>query len=515
MGLEFGSTRIKAVLTDKWFAPIAFGSHTWENKLQDSIWTYSYDDIWGGLRRCYAELSSNVSSKYGVSLKKIGAIGFSGMMHGYMAFDQDDRLLVPFRTWRNTITGRASEELTKLFDFNIPQRWSIAHLYQAILNGEEHVARISYLTTLSGYIHWKLTGVKAVGVCEASGMFPIETSSGQFDKRMTGVFNEIINGKYAWRLEDIMPRVLQAGDSAGFLTKEGAGLLDPTGMLKPGIPVCPPEGDAGTGMVATNSIAAHTGNISAGTSIFAMLILEKELKGVYPEIDIATTPAGKPVAMVHCNNGSSDIDAWVSLFGELLDTCGVQTDKDKLYSLLFEKALEGEEDCSGLLSYNYFTGEPVTGLDEGRPLLVRKPDSRLTLSNFMRTQLFSSVGALRMGMDILLGRESVKVGEITGHGGFFKSGSVYQKILAAALGIPVKVMHTAGEGGPWGMAILAAVMVNRQPGEALADYLKNKVFNHAESATMEPDPSLAAAFDGFLRMYIKGLELERTAIRTL
>jgi sugar (pentulose or hexulose) kinase len=504
MGLEFGSTRIKAVLIDRSAAPIASGSPTWENRLEDGLW-----------RDCYARLADDVKARYGVPLRKIGAIGFSGMMHGYMAFDQDGQQLVPFRTWRNTVTETAGKALTELFDFNIPQRWSIAHLYQAILNGEEHVSELSYLTTLAGYIHWKLTGVKAVGVGEASGMFPIDTVTGQYNRRMLGQFGKLIEGQYPWSLESVLPRVLQAGENAGFLTAEGAALLDPTGTLAAGIPVCPPEGDAGTGMVATNSVAARSGNISAGTSVFAMVVLEKDLSCVHPEIDIVTTPTGDPVAMVHCNNGTGDIDDWAALFGELSEAMGLRTDKNQLYGLLFQKALEADNDCGGLLAYSYFTGEPVTGLGDGRPLLVRRPDSRLTLANFMQALLFSPLCALKIGLELLLSGEGVGIDGITGHGGFFKVRGVGQKILAAALGLPVTVMQTAGEGGPWGMAVLAAYMTDRQPGETLAAVLENRVFKDAESVTQEPNPALAAAFDAYLARYKEGLGIERAAVEAV
>jgi sugar (pentulose or hexulose) kinase len=517
LGLELGSTRIKAVLIDHQFTPIASGSYTWENKLANNLWTYSLDDIWSGLRGCYAQLVQDVRNHYGVTLTQIGAIGFSGMMHGYMAFDQADHLLVPFRTWRNTTTGKASEKLTRRFRFNIPQRWSIAHLYQAMLNGEAHVSRISYLTTLAGYIHWQLTGQKVVGIGEASGMFPIDSATAQFDARMASQFDVLASEmNYPWTLGAILPRVLTAGESAGFLTAEGAARLDPSGMLQAGIPVCPPEGDAGTGMVATNSVAECTGNISAGTSVFAMVVLEKKLSKVYPEVDLVTTPAGDPVAMVHCNNCSSDIDAWIALFGEFADALGVtlESKNDLLYNLLYSKALEADADGGGLLAYNYCSGEPITGVDEGRPLFMRQPDSRLTLANFMRAHLFTALGALKIGMDILFEGEGVRVSDITGHGGFFKVKDIGQKIMASALGIPVTVMSTAGEGGPWGMAILAAYMQNKQPGETLAAYLKNKVFADVIAVKMASNRYLAVGFEDFMQKYKKGLKAERAAIES-
>ena len=516
LGLELGSTRIKAVLTDGDHVPIASGSHMWENKLVGAYWTYSLDDIWRGLRECYASLASDVRKQYGVTLTRVGAVGFSGMMHGYMAFDGNGELRVPFRTWRNTTTAQASRELTGLFRFNIPQRWSIAHLYQAMLDGEAHVPRIAYMTTLAGYIHWRLTGEKVIGVGDASGMFPIDPSTGQFDARMVAEFDALAAEKgMTWRLRDILPSVLPAGDKAGCLTGEGARLLDPEGALAAGIPVCPPEGDAGTGMAATNSVAVRTGNISAGTSVFAMIVLEKELSKVYPEIDIVTTPSGDAVAMVHCNNCTSDIDVWVDLFGEFAEALGCNQGKDALYNLLYGKALEGDPDCGGLLSYNYDAGEPVTGLDAGRPMFLREPGSRLTLPNFMRTHLYSALGALKIGMDILLEGEDVRVTRITGHGGFFKVGDVGQRMMAAALNTPVTAMRTAGEGGPWGMAILAAFMKNKQPGQTLEAYLRDSVFRDAGGMTVNPERAAVVGFQAYLSRYKKGLPVERAAVEAL
>ncbi len=516
LGLELGSTRIKAILIDSLHQPVASGIHDWENALVGGFWTYRLEDIWSGLSDCYAKLSDDVRSQYGVPLTKLGAIGFSGMMHGYMVFDREENLLVPFRTWRNTTTGKASAALTALFGFNIPQRWSVAHLYQAMLENEAHVPRIAYMTTLAGYIHWQLTGQKLVGVGEASGMFPVDSATGQFNTRMISQFNELqTESACAWELGDILPRVLPAGENAGCLTETGARLLDPTGTLGAGIPVCPPEGDAGTGMVATNSVARKTGNISAGTSVFTMIVLEKELSRVYPEIDLVTTPSGDSVAMVHCNTCTSDIDAWVGLFGEFAETLGVPKDKGMLYELLYRKALDGDDDCGGLLSYNAFSGEPITGLDDGRPLFVRLPDSRLTLPNFMKTHLFTAVGALKMGMDILFEGEDVEVANMTGHGGFFKVGDVGQRFMAAALGAPVTVLNMAGEGGPWGMAILAAYMKNRQPRESLEDYLKSRVFEAGAGATVYPEKKLTSSFAAFMRRYKKGLAVERAAVEAL
>lgn len=449
LGIELGSTRIKAVLIAKDHSPIASGSHEWENQYENGVWTYSLEAAWNGLQECYRNLAKDVSEKYGVKLTTVGSIGFSAMMHGYLAFDKDGNLLVPFRTWRNTMTGQAAEKLTELFQFNIPQRWSIAHLYQAILNKESHIKDISHQTTLAGYVHWKLTGQKVLGVGEASGMFPIDSTINEYDKKMLGQFNDLLKAeKITWTLQDILPKVLVAGESAGTLTEEGAKLLDPSGGLKAGIPLCPPEGDAGTGMVATNSVAERTGNVSAGTSVFAMIVLEKALSKLYPEIDMVTTPTGRPVAMVHANNCTSDLNAWVGLFGEFTKALGVEISQSKLFETLYKMALAGDADGGGLLAYNYLSGESITDLTEGRPLFIRTPESRFTLPNFMRTHLFSSVGTLKIGMDIL-SQENVKLDQLLGHGGFFKTEGVGQKIMAAAMNTSVSVMETAGEGGAW------------------------------------------------------------------
>jgi len=410
LGIEFGSTRIKAVLIGEDNAPIAQGAHDWENRLENGVWTYSLDDIWGGVQDCYKNLNEDVKAQYGIEIESLKAIGFSAMMHGYMAFNKEGELLVPFRTWRNTITGPASEELTKLFNYHIPQRWSIAHLYQAILNGEDHVKDVVHFTTLAGYVHWKMTGEKVLGVGEASGMFPIDLDTKQFNTKMISQFDELIAGKgYTLKLEELLPAVAVAGEAAGTLTEEGAKLLDPTGKLKAGIPLCPPEGDAGTGMAATNSIAVKTGNVSAGTSTFGMVVLEKELSKVYDEIDLVTTPAGDLVAMAHCNNCTSDINAWMNIFKEFSLAMGIEPDMGKMFSVLFNKALEGDADCGGILSYNYFSGEHITGFDEGRPLFVRKPDSKFTLANFMRVNIFTSLSVLKTGLDILIKEEKVQI----------------------------------------------------------------------------------------------------------
>lgn len=516
VGIEFGSTRIKAMLIGEDHKPIASGSYEWENRYENGIWTYSLDEVWIGLQESYRNLSDEVSEKYKTTLQTIGAIGFSAMMHGYMAFDKDGNLLVPFRTWRNTITRPASEELTNLFQFNIPQRWSIAHLYQAILNREPHIKNISHLTTLAGYVHWKLTGQKVLGVGEASGMFPIDSQTNDYDSRKIELFNERLQAEnISWQLQNILPKVLLAGDAAGFLSVEGARLLEPTGQLQAGIPLCPPEGDAGTGMVATNSVAERTGNVSAGTSIFAMIVLEKALSKVYPEIDMVTTPTGKPVAMVHSNNCTSDINAWVDLFQEFTQALGVEMSESRLYEMLYQKALTGDADGGGLLAYNYFSGEHITHLEEGRPLFVRTPESRFTLANFMRVQLFSALGALKMGMDILFEKEQVKIDQILGHGGFFKTEEVGQKMMAAAMNVSVSVMETAGEGGAWGIALLAAYMLRKAEDEPLEVYLSNQVFAGENGTTIAPDQRDVAGFTVFMERYKKGLVIERTAVDAL
>ena len=515
LGIEFGSTRIKAVLIGEDHKPIASGSHEWENRHENGVWTYSLEDVWAGLQDSYQNLSKEVSEKYGVALKTIGAIGFSAMMHGYMVFDKEGKLLVPFRTWRNTITGPASEKLTELFQFNIPQRWSIAHLYQAILNKEPHVKDISHQTTLEGYVHWKLTGQKVLGVGEASGMFPIDSKTNDYDKTRIEQFNGLLKAeKISWTLQDLLPKVLVAGDAAGVLTAEGAKLLDPAGLLQAGIPLCPPEGDAGTGMVATNSVAVRTGNVSAGTSVFAMIVLEKALSKLYPEIDMVATPTGKPVAMVHSNNCTSDLNAWVDVFAEFTKVLGVEISESKLYETLYQKALTGDADAGGLLAYNYVSGEHITHLEEGRPLFVRTPESRFTLANFMRVNLFSSLGALKIGMDILFEQEKVKLDQLLGHGGFFKTKDVGQKMMAAAMNVPVSVMETAGEGGAWGIALLASYMINKKS-EPLEAYLSEKVFAGEKGSTIAPDKKDVDGFAAFMERYKKGLVIERAAVEGL
>ena len=512
LGIEFGSTRIKAVLIGEDHMPIAAGNHEWENRHENGIWTYSLEDIFGGLQEGYQKLSEEVSAKYGIALKTIGAIGLSAMMHGYVVVDVDGNLLVPFRTWRNTITGQASHQLTELFQFNIPQRWSIAHLYQAILNKEAHVKDISHQTTLAGYVHWKLTGQRVLGIGEASGMFPIDSKTNDYDKGMLDQFNGLLKAEnIPWTLQDILPRVLVAGDAAGVLTENGAKRIDPTGQLLAGSKLCPPEGDAGTGMVATNSVAVRTGNVSAGTSVFAMIVLEKELSKLYSEIDMVTTPTGKPVAMVHSNNCTSDLNAWVDVFQEFTQVLGVNISESKLYELLYQTALAGDADAGGLLAYNYVSGEHITHMEEGRPLFVRTPESHFTLANFIRANLFSSLGALKIGMDILFEQEKVMLDQLLGHGGFFKTKEVGQKMMAAAMNVPVSVMETAGEGGAWGIALLTAYMLNKQ-NEPLEAYLSDKVFAGGDAITIAPDQKDVDGFAAFMDRYKKGLGIERAAV---
>jgi sugar (pentulose or hexulose) kinase len=516
LGIEFGSTRIKAVLIGEDHMPTASGSHEWENRYEAGVWTYSLEDVWAGLQDSYRKLCDEVLARYDTPLRTLGAMGFSAMMHGYLAFDQDGNLLVPFRTWRNTITGEASKALTDLFQFNIPQRWSIAHLYQAILNEEPHVKDISYLTTLAGYVHWRLTGQRVLGVGEASGMFPIDSKTNDYDQRMVEQFNERLEAaKITWKLQDILPQVLVAGEAAGVLGQAGARLLDPTGGLQAGIPLCPPEGDAGTGMVATNSVAERTANVSAGTSVFAMIVLEKALSRVYPEIDMVTTPTGKPVAMVHSNNCTSDLNAWVDLFQEFTGVLGLEIDQARLFAILYKKALTGDADGGGLLSYNFLSGEHITHLEEGRPLFVRTPESRFTLSNFMRVHLLSALGALKIGLDILFEQEQAKIDQVLGHGGFFKTEEVGQKIMAAAMNVPVSVMETAGEGGAWGIALLAAYMLHKAESEPLETYLSNSVFEGQDSVTVAPEENAVDGFAVFMERYKKGLVIERAAVDAL
>ncbi len=516
LGIEFGSTRIKAVLVDEAGKPIASGAHDWENQLVDGIWTYSLDAIWDGLQDCYRDLTADVKKQYGVELRNLAAIGFSAMMHGYMAFDEKDTLLVPFRTWRNTITGQACEELSPYLNFNVPQRWSVAHLYQAILNGEEHVKKIKFQTTLSGYIHWQMSGEKVIGIGDAAGMFPIDSKTRDYNQTMVDKFDAKLAEKgMPYKLREIFPKVLVAGEDAGMLTAEGARKLDPTGTLQPGARMCPPEGDAGTGMAATNSVAVRTGNVSAGTSVFAMVVLEEELKKLHEELDMVTTPAGDAVAMVHCNNCTSDLNAWVGIFKEFAESFGIDVDMNKLFGTLYNKALEGDKDCGGLLAYNYFSGEHITGFTEGRPMVVRRPDARFNLANFMRVNLYTSLGALKCGLDILLKEEKVKIDCIYGHGGLFKTKGVGQSILAAAMDAPVAVMKTAGEGGAWGIALLALYMATKVEGETLDAYLNEKIFAGEKGETLNPDPADVAGFDAFIERYKAGLPIEAAAVEAL
>lgn len=516
LGIELGSTRIKAVLIDEQHTPVASGAYEWENRFEEHMWTYHLEDIFKGLQKSYDNMAGETEERYGLRPARLAAIGISAMMHGYMAFDGAGELLVPFRTWRNTTTEQASVELSKVFEYPIPQRWSIAHLYQAVLNGEEHVHRLAYMTTLAGYIHWKLTGRRVLGVGDASGMFPIDTTTADYNETMLRQFDELISDKqYSWKLRDILPEVKKAGEAAGRLTEEGAALLDVSGCLEAGIPLCPPEGDAGTGMAATNSVAVRTGNVSAGTSVFAMVTLEKELRKVHPELDLVTTPDGRLVAMVHCNNCTSDLNAWVGLFGEFAESFGIKLDKSELFTGLFKKALEGDKDCGGMLSYNYFSGEPVTGFEEGRPLFVRMPDSRMSLANFMRLHILSALGALKLGMDILIKEEKVKVDGMVGHGGLFKTEGVGQSLMAAAFGAPVSVMETAGEGGAWGIALLASYLVRRKEGEELSHYLSERVFAGNAGSTIEPAREDVDGFEAFIRRYEAGLAIERAAVECM
>lgn len=511
LGIEFGSTRIKAVLIDDTFAPVASGSHDWQNRYENGVWTYSLDDIIGGLQHCYASLVEDVRSRYGVTPAGYGAMGISGMMHGYMAFDKDDKLLTPFRTWRNTMTEQAASELSELLGFNIPQRWSIAHLYQAVLNGEEHVRDIAHINTLAGHIHYLLTGKRHVGVGEASGIFPVDGA--QYNAEYIAKSDKLLAEKgFSGKLSDILPGVLTAGSREAALTAEGARLLDPTGALQPGVILCPPEGDAGTGMAATNSVLPRTGNVSAGTSIFAMLVLDKPLKGYYPEIDVVTTPDGSPVAMVHCNNCCSELDAWVSIFDEFSQLSGNPVEKSALYEMLYRNALNGDPDCGGTVAYNFLSGEPVAGAENGRPMYFRTPDGRFSLANLFRAEIYSTMAALKLGMDILFEKEQVSADKITGHGGLFKTKGVAQQFLADGLGCPVSVMKTAGEGGAWGMALLAAYSVCGN-GRTLPDFLDSEVFGGMECSTVQPEENGAAGFRKFMENYKRGLAAEYAAAK--
>ncbi|URZ01096.1 xylulokinase [Clostridium felsineum] len=516
LGIEFGSTRIKAVLIANDFSILASGSFEWETSLENGVWTYSLDEIWKGLQYSYQKLFAEVKEKYGVVLSTIGSIGFSAMMHGYMAFDNKGELLVPFRTWRNTMTEEAAKKLTDLFKFNIPERWSIAHLYQAILRDEPHIEKLDFLTTLAGYIHWQLTGEKVLGIGDASGMFPIDMNTHNYDKNMLETFKHLPEvEKHSLDLEKLLPKVLLAGENAGVLTLEGAKKLDVSGNLKPGIPLCPPEGDAGTGMVATNSVAPRTGNVSAGTSIFAMVVLEKPLNKVHPEIDIVTTPSGDLVAMAHANNGCSDLEAWVNIFQQFTEAINVTMKKDLLYMALYTQAFQGDADCGGVLAYNYFAGENITGVSEGRPMVVRKAKSNFNLPNFMRAHLFTSLGALKIGMDILLKDEAVKLDKLLGHGGLFKTPIVGQAAVAGAVNAPVSVMETAGEGGAWGIAILANYLKNNEDKTTLAEFLSKHVFAGYVAEEVQPDPKDVKGFEQFIERYKKGIPIQQAAVEHL
>lgn len=513
LGIEFGSTRIKAVLIDQDNKPIAQGAHEWENQFVDGLWTYSIDAIWNGLQDCYANLCADVKKQYDTQIETLAAIGISAMMHGYMAFNGQEEILVPFRTWRNTNTGKAAAELSQLFNYNIPLRWSISHIYQAILNGEEHVKDIKYLTTLAGYIHWQLTGNFVLGVGDASGMIPVDPQSKTYDAEMVQKFDALVAPySFPWKLIDILPQSLVAGESAGMLTEKGAKALDPSGVLKPGIPFCPPEGDAGTGMAATNAVKVGTGNVSAGTSSFSMIVVEKVLSQPYEELDMVTTPDGSLVAMVHCNNCTSDLNAWIGLFKEYQELMGFPVDMNEIYCRLYNNALTGDADCGGLISYNYISGEPITGLTEGRPLFVRSANDKFTLANFMRSHLYASIGVLKVGNDILFNKEKVQVSRITGHGGLFKTKGVGQRILAAAINSPISVMETAGEGGAWGIALLAGYLVNNPDKKNLADYLEDVVFAGNTGTEIAPTAEDVAGFNVWIENYKRGLAIEQAAV---
>ncbi len=514
LGIELGSTRIKAVLIDENCNPVATGSHTWENRFENGFWTYHMDDVWSGIQDAYLKLNEQVYKKYGTKIKKLSAIGFSAMMHGYLPFDENGNQLAAFRTWRNTTTEKASAELTQLFEFNIPQRWSISHLYQAILNRESHVEYLAYLTTLAGYVHWKLTGEKVIGIGEASGMFPIDSETNDFNSEMLDKFSQTDAAKqYRWNIKDVLPKVLSAGKSAGRLTAEGALLIDPSGLLEPGVLMCPPEGDAGTGMAATNSISVKTGNVSAGTSIFAMVVLQKQLSRVYEEIDMVTTPTGKPVAMVHCNNCCTDLDYWVNVFCEFAAAAGSNLSKPQIYDLLYNEALKGDADCGGIVNYNYFSGEPVAHVQEGRPLFVRTQNSSFNLANFIRAQIYSAMATLKIGMDILE-KENVKIDCLMGHGGLFKTEYVGQRLMAGAMNTPVSVMETAGEGGAWGIAVLAAYAADSCK-KTLEDYLNDKVFSNYKSKTVQPDEKDVSGFNQYMELFRAGLSVQKSAAENI
>lgn len=511
IGIELGSTRIKAVMVDKGGRILAKGAFAWENHLVDGVWTYGLEEAWDGLQKCYASLREDVRKRYGVELRQAASIGISGMMHGYLPFDGEGRQLAPFRTWRNNMTGEAAAALTELFQYNIPQRWSIAHLYHAMLRKEAHVPEVRFLTTLAGYVHWKLTGRKCLGIGEASGMFPMDIAAGNYHQGMLDKFDELVREQgFDWKIRDILPEVLLAGSPAGTLTEEGAKLLDVSGSLEAGIPMCPPEGDAGTGMVATNSVRVRTGNISAGTSAFAMLVLERELSRLHENLDMVTTPSGKLVAMAHSNNCSTAINAWAGIFAECLRSFGVEKDMDEVYGTLFRKAEEGAADCGGLMAYCFYSGEHGVGLTKGCPMVLHPPEAEFTLANLMRTQIYTAFAAMKLGIDTLVKEEKVSIDRVVGHGGIFKTPGVAQKILAAAIHAPVAILETAGEGGAWGIALLAAYL-SKASELSLEDYLDKEIFGEYQAREIEPDPSEEAGYEEFIRRYRKYLEAESLA----
>lgn len=516
LGIELGSTRIKAVLIDEYHASIAHGEYEWENHFENGIWSYHLEDVWIGLQSAYQQVSQEVESTYGIPLSTVGSIGFSAMMHGYLPFDSKDNLLTPFRTWRNTNTKKAAEQLTELFQFNIPLRWSVAHVYQSILDREKHIHDIDFITTLAGYVHWKLTGQKVIGIGDAAGMFPIDKQTNNYNQAMLHSFQELVeSSNVSISLVNCLPKVLLAGTNAGNLTENGAKMLDPSGALQAGVPLCPPEGDAGTGMVATNTVKENTGNISAGTSIFSMVVLDRDLTNYYKEIDIVTTPDGKPVAMVHCNNFTSDINAWINVFNEFAKAIGVKISKQELFSILFQEAWKADSNVGNMIHCNYYSGEPITGLDQGRPLFVRMPDSHLNLANFMRSQIYSAIATLEIGIEILTREEKIQIEYLLGHGGFFKTEKVGQQMMADALKIPTSIMKTAGEGGPWGMALLSAYMNHKLNYQTLESYLEQQVFKKEPLITTKPENEGMKSFVTYLKKYKAMLKIEEAAVEHL
>ncbi len=516
LGIELGSTRIKGVLTDYDGNVLAVGFHEWENSLVNGIWTYALEDAIVGLSNCYKNLKNEVLSKYEIKLEKIGAIGISAMMHGYIALDKDDRQIAPFQTWRNTNTTKAADELTELFNYNIPLRWSVAHLYQRLLDGEAHVEKVTSVFTLAAWIHYKLTGCKVIGIGDGAGMFPIDSQKKDYDQTMVEKFDALLASKGSTlKLRNVFPKVLVAGENAGFLTEEGAKILDESGDLKSGVPLCPPEGDAGTGMTATNSVAPRFGNLSAGTSSFAMVVLEKQLSKLYREIDMVATPSGFPCAMSHANNGTTDLNAWIGIFKEFSELMGLKVDAGTLYSKLYNHAMTGDKDCGGLLAYGYYSGENITFINEGRPLFARMPNSRFNLANLMRANLYTSLGAVKLGMDILLKNEGVKLEQILGHGGLFKTKGVMQRILSAAINAPVAVMETASEGGAWGIALLAAYLADGKKEGKLEDYLNNRIFKKLQGEVIMATPEEVQGYEEFTKHYVSGLDIEKAAIKAM